>query len=33
MNRIKAEAAERDRELAEKKPAALPAAEPKQEVA
>jgi DNA-directed RNA polymerase subunit beta' len=33
MNRIKAEAAERDRVLAEKKPAALPSAEPKQEVA
>jgi len=33
MNRIKAEAAERDRELAAQKPAALPSAEPKQEVA
>ena len=33
MNRIKGEAAERDRELAAQKPAALPAAEPKQEVA
>jgi DNA-directed RNA polymerase subunit beta' len=33
MNRIKAEAAERDRQLAAQKPAALPSAEPKQEVA
>ncbi len=33
MNRIKAEAAERDKELAAQKPAALPSAEPKQEVA
>jgi DNA-directed RNA polymerase subunit beta' len=31
MNRIKAEAAERDRQLAAQKPAALPSAEPKQE--